>query len=294
MSQVSAYPVAAHGRSTWRALRPLLLLGGFALLWWALMTGVAHADGSDKPRPSVLDQVRSAAKAHATPDKKPTAKPARDLVGKTRETVKATTTQVTHRVTTDVRKTVEPVTRSVTATVESTPVVGKVTKAATQTLGTTVTKTRALLNETAVGPVVDPVLKPVDEVVTTNLSKPESSTGQGNSPSTGPSGQSAATSFAEQLPTAFEAGGQSSASTAGDHRVTSSNEGGSPLDGPRGTPLSPDPCASPSGSGSTSFTPVGSTESSLLTLPSVLRDQHTWRLARLSGGPAYEPGSSPD
>ncbi len=288
MSQVSVSPVTAHGRSTWRALRPLLILGGFVAVWWALMTGVAHADGSDKaPRHSVLDQVRSTAKAHH-------ATPVKDLVRKTQHAVKANTSKASADVRKVVRPVTEKVTQKVTSVVKSTPVVRDVSKTATTTVSQTVAKTRDVLDKTPAGPVVDPVLKPVDDVVDTATQKPESSTGQGNSHSKSHSGTSTATSFAQQLPSVLETSGHGSATAATSDQAKPSQDGGSPLDGPRGDPSAPGPCASPSGSGSTSFTPVGTLESSLLVAPSVLRDTHTWRLARLPGGPAYEPGSSPD
>ena len=65
MSQVSACSATAHGRSPWRALRPVLVLGGFVAVWWALMTGVAQAEST--PHHSLVDQVRSQVKAHTTP-----------------------------------------------------------------------------------------------------------------------------------------------------------------------------------------------------------------------------------
>ena len=65
MSQVSVCSATAHGRSSWRALRPVLVLGGFVAIWWALMTGVAQADST--PHHSLVDQVRSQVKAQARP-----------------------------------------------------------------------------------------------------------------------------------------------------------------------------------------------------------------------------------
>jgi len=279
MSQVSVAPTTAHKQTSWLAMRPLLILGGFVALWWDLMTGIAHADGKDAPRHSVLDQVRSSAKAHH-------AAPAKDVVRKVQHTVKANTSTVTK----DVPKHTEPVVHRVTSVVQSTPVVRDVTK----TVSETVTKTRSVLKKTAAGPVVDTALKPVDDVVKTTTQKPESSTGQGNSPSKSLSGSSTATSIAQQLPSAFENSGAGSATATQSDQANPSQDGGSPQNGPRGDPSAPVPCASPSGSGTASATPVGTLESSLLDVPSVLRDINTWRLARLPGGPAYQPGSAPD
>ena len=83
MSQVSVCSATAHGRSPWRALRPVLLLGGFVAIWWALMTGVAQAEST--PHHSLVDQVRSEVKAqhHATP--------VRDVVRRVHHDVKAQT-----------------------------------------------------------------------------------------------------------------------------------------------------------------------------------------------------------
>ena len=43
MAQVAHAKVTAERRPLLRALRPLLVLGGFATLWWILMTGSAQA-----------------------------------------------------------------------------------------------------------------------------------------------------------------------------------------------------------------------------------------------------------
>ena len=275
MSQVSGKPTTAHGRSVWRVLRPVLVLGGFVAVWWALTTGVAHADATPQ---GLGDKVRAAAKADSSP--------VRDVVRRVQNEAKAATTKAA----TNVRQQAEPVTRTVSSAVDATPVAPVVTKATESvhaTVSDAVEKTRAKLTKSAAGPVVDTV----GSTVKKTAPKPPSSTGQGNSPSERTSKQTSAASFAALLSSTF---GQQSTSPAATAEQRASIEAELPLDGPGGTPPVHDPCASPSGSSSTSFTPVGVTESSWLVLPSVLRDLPTWRLARQPGGPAYQPGSSPD
>jgi hypothetical protein len=276
MSQVSGKPATANGRSTWRAVRPFLVLGGFVAVWWALTTGVAHADATPH---GLGDTVRAAAKAHQ-------GSPVRDVVRRVHHEAKPATTKVTTRV----RHQAEPVTRTVSSAVNATPVapvVAKTTETIRATVSDTVEKTRAKLTKTATGPVGDTV----GSTVKRTASKPQSSTGQGNSPSERTSKKTSAASFAALLSATF---GQQSTSYAATDQQRASIEADLPLDGPGGTPPVHDPCASPSGSSSTSFTPVGVTESSWLVLPSALRGLPTWCLARLPGGPAYQPGSSPD
>jgi hypothetical protein len=276
MSQVSVCSTVASGRSSWRALRPVLILGGFVAIWWALMTGVAHADSGHAPRHHSLDAIRSSAKAHLAP--------VRDAARRVHHEAKATSTRATAPVRHEVRPAIKPVTRTVTTVVSSTPVLEKATRTIRATVSDTVATTTKVLGDTAAGPVVDVVRG----VVSDTVDKAESSTGQGNSHLSRHQVSDAADTSAGLLASTSGAGGSTSTDTA-----SSGNH--SPSDSPSGNPTLPDPCTSPSGSGSsTSYTPAGVLESSLLVTPSVLRDHRSWRLARLPGGPAYEPGSSPD
>lgn len=272
MTQVSVCPATAERRSRWRALRPVLILGGFVAIWWALMTGVAQADST--PRQPGLDVVKASVKG---PDVQ-----VRDVVRRAHQDVKATTSKATSRVSHQARPVTRKVTERVAPIVNSAPIAHQATRAIRTTVSDTVATTKELLRDTAAGPVVDTV----DGLVENTIEKPESSTGQGNSHSL----RAAKKAAIAELLTAFETDGVRSAITAQQHRATT------PIDGdfPVPAPASPDPCASPSGSGSTSFTPVGISESSLLVMPSVVRDLRTWRLARLPVGPAYQPGSAPD
>jgi len=293
MSQVSVSSATAHGRSPWHVLRPVLVLGGFVAVWWALMTGVAQADSTPAHTPphNLVDQIRSQAKAQQPSEHRAT--PVRDAVRRVHHDVKAQTSKATPKVRHQVREVVRPVTRTVSTVVDSTPL-APVVHQATGTIRTTTSKTlattRALLAQTAAGPVVDPVIGAVEDTVKEAVERPESSTGQGNSHSKRHFTKAATTSFADLL---SSAPGQQSESSAA-LQAGPSSDADQPLDGPRGAPPVHDPCASPSGSSSTSITPAGSTESSWLVMPSVLGDVRTWRLARLPGGPAYQPGSSPD
>ena len=145
MVQVSVCPATADRRSQWRALRPVLILGGFVAIWWALMTGVAQAEST--PHHHLLDHVRSQVQAehHATP--------VRDAVRRVHHDVRATTEKVHHQA----RNTTRPVTHTVSAVLDRTPlapVTTKATKTIRTTLSSTVATTRALVAKSAAGPVV--------------------------------------------------------------------------------------------------------------------------------------------
>jgi hypothetical protein len=269
MDQVSVRPVTASRRSHWHALRPVLVLGGFVAVWWALMTGVAQADDGTAHH-HLVDHLRSQVKVqqHQTQQHRPV----RDLVRRAHSEVKATTTPVRHQV----RETVRPVTHQVT----------QATTTIHSTVSETVQTTRDLLQKSHAGPAVDTV----EETVKNATGIAESSTGQGNSPKLHHSSKVSVTALAGRPSATL---GAHSESPAAPDRAAGKTHREGPLDGPR-TPALPDPCSSPSGSGSSSFAPVGITESSLLVMPQVQRDLRTWRLARLPGGPAYQPGSSPD
>src|SRR4051812_28711893 len=109
MVQVSVCPATADRRSQWRALRPVLGLGGFVAIWWALMTGAAQAETT--PHHPLLDHVRSQVQAehHATP--------VRDAVRRVLHDVRATTEKVHHQA----RNTTRPVTQTVSAVLDRTP-----------------------------------------------------------------------------------------------------------------------------------------------------------------------------
>jgi hypothetical protein len=180
------------------------------------------------------------------------------------------------------------VARTVATVASSTPLLEKATRTIRTTVSDTVAKTDQLVGETATGPVVGAA----HEVVTDTAENAESSTRQGDSHQLRHQESEAANILAGLLASTSGAGSTAATGTAD---VASADTGDGPADRPAGTPSLPDPCTSPSGSGSSSsFTPAGVIESSLLVTSSVLRDPVSWRLARLPGGPAYQPGSSPD
>ena len=283
MSQVSVCSGTAQGRSSWRALRPVLILGGFVAVWWALMTGVAHADTDRGPQHHGLDALRTTAKAHVDQVRTPV----RAVAHRVHHEAKATTTRAAAPVRHQVRPVATTV-KSVTSTVRSTPVVTKAEQAVRTTVSSAVTEADELLVETAVSPVVDTV----DDVVEHSSEIVESATGQGNSHLAKHHSMAPRAAGSDVLPTPSAKVAPKAAQA---HSAAASTDSGDrPADAPI-SPSLPDPCTSPSGSGSSSsFAPVGVLESSLLVTPSVLRDHCMWRLARLPGGPAYQPGSSPD
>jgi hypothetical protein len=281
MHQVSVCPATAVRRSQWHALRPVLILGGFIAIWWALMTGVAHAEST--PHHSLVDQVGSQLKVQHH-----SSHPVREVIRRVHHDVRTTTsTKVGHQVA-ETTETTAPVTRSVSTVTDSTPLAPVTTK---------VIKTvHTALSQTVEGTVQNPVL----DTATGTVGTLESSTVQGDSHSQHHAMKALPSSLSELLsPTTVQ---QSGSSTAPDRNRASTHIGGplndpqnGPLNGPlNGTPTLLDPCSSPSGSGSSPYTPVGITESSTLMVPTVLRDHHTWSLARPHGGPADKPSSSPD
>src|SRR4051812_6640440 len=100
--QISGDGTTAGERSFQHALRLLLILGGFVAIWWALMTGVAHAESTPQHASHHgLDVLRASAKAHH-----PT--PVRDLVRRVHHDVEATTAQA-HQTTSHVSHQARPV-----------------------------------------------------------------------------------------------------------------------------------------------------------------------------------------
>ena len=121
MTQVSVRPATAARRSQWRALRPLLILGGFVAIWWALMTGVAQAEST--PQHHGLDALKK-----TTQSVKTHVAPVRDVVKRVHHDVKATTSKATTQVRHAVRPATKPVVRTATSVVSSTPVVKQATQ----------------------------------------------------------------------------------------------------------------------------------------------------------------------
>jgi hypothetical protein len=278
VSQVSVYSGTADRRSLWHALRPALVLGGFVALWWALMTGVAHADSKGEGRNNLTDTLRTSAKAHHKA-------PVREVARRVHHDVQAATSKAVA----PARQHAAPIVRTTTTVVSETPVAPvaeQVTQTVRRTASGTAATTRSLLTKVGAGPVTEDVR----DTIRTTVQKPESSTVQGNSASK----RHLRATSATLLPSAGEASATQSAPTTEPDRESASTDAGSPVDGPLGSPSAPVPCAPAHGSGSSSVTPVGIVESSWLSMPSVTDDLRSWRLARLPGGPAYEPGSSPD
>src|SRR6478735_827884 len=112
MVQVSVFAATADRRSQWRALRPVLILGGFVAVWWALMTGVAQADST--PHHHLVDHLRSQVQAehHDTP--------VRDAVRRVHHDVQATTAKAHHQARSTTRPVTRPLTRTVTRVADST------------------------------------------------------------------------------------------------------------------------------------------------------------------------------
>src|SRR5436190_23742707 len=90
MSQVSGSSATAYGRSVWRVLRPAVVLGGFVAVWWALTTGVPHADTSPH---GLANSVRHAVKAHHSSHISHSS-PVRDLARRVHHDARSTSSKV--------------------------------------------------------------------------------------------------------------------------------------------------------------------------------------------------------
>ena len=281
-------------RRSFRALRPLLLLGGFALVWWFLMTGAAQANGG--PDRGLADTARSATGTVERVLDRPAAAPA----GKVRQQHRAPVAHATRAVHQRVNTVVSPVTTPVVSVVEH-AVENTVKPVTTRTTGTVRKVVKDVRSDLEKGTVVVPELHP-DEILVPPVKAQESSTRVGETHSNGFRTHDFGTA-SSVLPVAgvvadfgspamdFDAT-PGTAGTSGQDTATPTPAGG--VHG--GSAFSPadhgGASSVPSGNGGPAVSDqnaqalhIAPSASATSTLPSV---------DRLPAGPAYPPASSPD
>jgi hypothetical protein len=282
-------------RRWFSALRPWVLLGGFVLVWWFLMTGAAQANGG--PDGGLADTARSApgtvervvhhpAPRSATADK--TRQPHRSPVADV-------TPVVRQRVDTVISPVAAPVASVAEHAVESNvePVAARTTDAVRKVVKDV---RSGLENGSAVVPGLNP-----DELVLPPLKAGESATrvGQTRSNETGASNFQTASSMlpaaggvtALGSPAAAFDASPKTVATSGPDTATPTPAGGVNSDGSL-SPADRDGASSTSGNGG----PLVSDQNAeaLIMTPLASATSTVTSVDRLPAGPAYPPASSPD
>ena len=269
MAQVALVTVTAERRPLFRALRPLLLLGGFAALWWVLMTGSAQAT-SGPDHHELRDTLRSAsATVHrAMPVTwSPTV----------RRIVHVTESRTTP-VVPAVRRGVVPVTRAVTAPVRS----------------ALAKPPAAHVAQRAQGAVHRPI---VSGAPAPDRNRPPASPRTAPAPPEAPEAPAASAPAPHAAPSSTRSAAtperSSAAPSPGHHRTWRHAHSPSPTPLPAGAPPASEHC--PSGpSGPATPTAARIAETPLLVAPSTVPGRHAWRVAGHSDGPSHLPACSPD
>ena len=289
----------ADERRSFSALRPLLLLGGFVLVWWFLTTGAAQASGG--PDSALADTARSATGTVERVVDRPAPRSA--PAGKVRQhraPVAHVTEAVTQRVDTVVGPDTTPVASVAERTVENT--VKPVTTRATDTVRSTVRKVvKDVRSDLGQGTVVLPELHP-GEVVAPPVKADESSTRVGETRSNGSRADAFGTA-SSMLPVAGVATGVTSPATTFDATPDTTGTSGQdtaiptpPGGGHSGGAFSPadheGASSVPSGHGG----PMASDRDAqaLRIAPAATTTSTVTSVDRLPAGPAYPPASSPD
>jgi len=290
-------------RRWFSALRPLVLLGGFVLVWWFLMTGAAHADGD--PDGGLADTAR---KATGTVDRvvdRPAPRSApRSAPAHQAEQHQAPVAHITRAVRQRVDTAVSPVTAPVVSVTEQAVEnhVKPVTTRTADTVGSTVhkvvTDVRSGLER---GTAVVPELSP-DEIVAPPLKTAVSSTRVGETGSS----ETRAQHFqkaSSMLPAAAAVAALGSP-TAGldaplDATVTSGQDMAIPtpaagVNGGGAESLADHDGASSVPSGNGGLVAADQNAQALLDTPSASSTSTVMSVDRLPAGPAYPPASSPD
>jgi hypothetical protein len=302
MGQATAVTSTTDERRWSLAVRPLLLLGGFALVWLFLLTGTAQASGGDGR--DLADTARAATgNVERVVDREVRrSTPAPKAHQQHRAPVKKVTRTVRHRVQPVVSATVAPVASAAKQTVQDS--VKPVTTRATDTIRSTVDKVHKVAKDVRStldnGPVVVPELHPT-ELDTPSVSG-ESSTSVGETRSSAPR----ANRFeapAPVLPVAdltvdlgtpgmADFAAQTSAPSSGQDTAERTPLGGADHDG----------VVDPAGHDEASFVQSGSgsapaadvTASSHVVAPDLDQTSTLTSADRLPAGPAYPPAASPD
>ena len=284
MGQVTASGVTADRRLPLRALRAFLLLGGFLVLWWCLLTGTAQAvEGpgrgpGDAPRGlagAVSDLADRPGHSAVERDRR-----GPQMAAKLAQAVRHHAAPVTTLAERTVEKaTTEPVVAEATATVRST--VTEVVEGTRSTIETTVERT----------PLASVVAPEGDDSETLPFDG-ESSTEQGETPSK-QTPKGTATSAAAAMLASGAAATAADPSTTGQDRA----ELWSPADHEQNDSIptsswSPSATATQSGGGASAASDVSGTGP--VRTPATTACASWSSAERLPAGPAYPPASSPD
>jgi hypothetical protein len=266
-----------------RALRPLLMLGGFVVVWWCLATGTAQA--SEGPQHDLGTTTKALG---GTVDR---------VVHHATHSPKATSSA-----TTTVRHHVAPVRQVVAKTVEQTPaksLAKPVVQAVTAQVTPVLDKAEKTLAKTPLGPVVSPVVKDVTAVEHTLPVVGESAVPQGETGSPRVAEQVTAgavstvisDTFSPEFSGNFDA--PSATAVAGQDRVAPSspvvpggNDHGVLPAGSTGA------ASAQSGSGSAPGSALCGTTTDLA--PHTSKTSPSTSAGRPTAGPAYPPSCSPD
>jgi hypothetical protein len=283
-----------------RALRPLVLLGGFVLLWWVLMTGAAQAD--DGPDGGLADTAR-----HATGSlERAVDHPVRRTVssGKAHQH-RAPVGQLTRTVRAHVNPVVSPVTAPVGSVAKQTvennvkPVTTRTTDAVRSTVDKVAKGVESGLEN---GPAKLPELH-ADKAAVPPLVTAESSTRVGETRSHGSLGRPFAAPT-PVLPAVGLADDLGTLVTAPENGANASDPNGPDMATP--TPLPGDQqgggavipaehegtSSAPSGNGGS--VTAADTAAALVIAPATARTSTVSSVDRLPAGPTYPPASSPD
>ncbi len=285
------------------ALRPMVLLGGFVLVWWFLMTGTAQAgDGPARELADTASAVtgsvervvdrqadrRAPAAAEDRQHQSPVTKVTRTVHRHVAPVVAPVTAPVASIAKQTVENDVEPVTTRTTDTVRT--VVGKVVK-----------DVRSGLEKTPAGSVVPPELE-LDAFEDTTPKVGESSTQQGETRSEGSRAERFGTAASmlpiagvvADLPTESAAvdAEPNAAAPNGQDTAVPTLPGGVDRDGAVSPADHDGASAVPSGNGG--GLAAGQTGEALVIVPATNRTSTVTYADRLPAGPAYPPASSPD
>jgi len=299
MGQATAVTTTTDDRRWSLVVRPLLLLGGFALVWFFLLTGTAQASGGGDR--DLADTARAATgKVERVVDREVRRSAPADKVRKQhRAPVQKVTRTVRHRVEPVVAAATAPVASAAKQTVEKN--VKPMTTRATDTVRSTVDKVVKDVRSTLEnGPVVLPEL-PATEIDTPAASG-ESSTRVGETPSTEHRANrvEAAAPALPVVDMVAELEAPGTADFADQVSAPSSDQ-----DTAERTPLggaNHDGAIGPAGHDGTSYVQSGSgvvlatalTSSSLVITPDLTKTSTVSTADRLPAGPAYPPAASPD
>jgi hypothetical protein len=287
MGQSSQVAGTTGTRRLLRALRPIVLLGGFVVVWWCLATGTAQADtGSEHDTRVTRVLARTAdrvvdQRAHRTVDRvRHSGHMSPRTVGRT------------------VRHQAAPVAAPVSTTVQRTlvkPIMAEITHVARPPVTKVLKQTRSIL---AKAPVARPALEGLDSAAGDLPSIGESSTLQGETALSKPR-RLAPFAATDAAPQNHELTSPTTTPATGSVVAASTDQGtpASPLGDPRhdralgycGTGG-----ASSAQSGSGPGAGGGVIENGLRIPPPTAGTTSSMLAARLPAGPTYPPSSSPD